>query len=474
MSTRPPSYSGPMRGVRRRPGLRVRTTFVAVVAVAVTLVVAGVVVILLLNWSLDKSTTEDARGAARQVVNEIAREGAGDLTGNDIASTGDSASVIQVLDRTGRPLTSDPALAGRPPLTAARPAPGQEVVETTSLNVDGVDGDFRLVSMGVRGPGGPYVVVSARSLAPVTEASARLSLLLALAGLPLLAISALAVYRAVGSALWPVERMRRNVAEISTRDLGRRVEVPPGGDAFHRLATTLNGMLDRLASAQSAQRRFVADASHELRSPLNTITTALEVREHHPGAMPDDELRRVVSTETARLRELVDDLLLLARTDDTTDNPPHTEIDLDDLAHAEADRARATVGLSVEVRASPVKVRGHAGQLRRAVRNLVDNAREHARSRIRVRTGVADGYALVEVSDDGPGVPEADRRRIFERFVRRDDSRHHGAGGSAGLGLAIVAGIAARHGGTAECLASTDGVYPGACFRLSLPLGGDH
>ena len=466
-------YAAGMSALLARLGVRTRATVAAVTAVAAAIVVAGVVVVLLLGWSLDKATTEDARSAGREVVHEIARSGAGDLTGTDVAGTGDSASVLQILDAQGRVVAADPALSGQPPLTPVRPAPGHEVVETVDLTVNGSGEDYRLVSTGVPGPGGPYTVVSARSLAPVTEALTRLSLLFVAAALPLLAISALTVHRAVGSALRPVERMRRTVSEITTRDLGRRVDVPPGRDEVHRLAETLNSMLDRLASAQGAQRRFVSDASHELRSPVNTISTALEVAEHHPAAMGGDELIEVVSRETSRLRELVDDLLVLARTDDTTDNPPYGEVDLDDLARAEAERARATVDLRVEIRTQPVKVTGNAAQLRRAIRNLVDNAREHTTGRICVRTRIDESMAVVEVVDDGPGVPARDRERIFQRFVRRDDARHHGApgtGGSAGLGLAIVAGIAARHGGSAECRESDDPAYPGARFRIRLPL----
>lgn len=445
-------------------GVRMRTTAVAVFALALAIAAALAVVVVLLEESLDRSVTESARSTGRQVAIQLVREGARDLSASDVASTGDTEAVTQVLNARGVPIASDPAIVGHPPLTAARPAVGQETIETLPLGLNGDSDDYRVVSQQVNGPGGPYTVVSARSLEPVTEASTRLTLLLGLISIPLLAIAGLAVYRAVGSALRPVERMRRTVAEISTRDLAARVSLPPGGDEVHRLAVTLNEMLGRLASAQAAQRRFVADASHELRSPLSTISTALDVSGRHPESTED--LVPVIARETARLRELVDDLLMLARTDDTTDRPSRVEVDLDDIVRAEAERVRGECALDVEVRAGPAKVRGSEAQLRRAVRNLVDNARGHARSHIRVASSVRGDLAVVEVSDDGPGVGEADRERIFERFVRLDASRQRGHGGT-GLGLPIVAGIAARHGGRARYAASEE---PGARFVLELPV----
>ncbi len=445
-------------------GVRMRTTAVAVFALALAIAAAGVVVVLLLEESLDRSVTESARSTGRQVAIQLVREGARDLSASDVASTGDTEAVTQVLDARGVPIASDPAIVGHPPLTAARPVVGHETIETLPLGLNGDSDDYRVVSQEVNGPGGPFTVISARSLEPVTEASTRLTLLLGLIAVPLLAISGLAVYRAVGSALRPVERMRRTVAEISTRDLAARVPLPPGGDEVHRLAVTLNEMLSRLASAQAAQRRFVADASHELRSPLSTISTAIDVSGRHPESTGD--LVPVIARETARLRELVDDLLVLARTDDATDRPQRTEVDLDDIVRAEAERVRGEGALEVEVRAGPAKVRGSEAQLRRAVRNLVDNARGHARSRIRVSSAVRGDLAVVEVTDDGPGVGEADRERIFERFVRLDASRQRGHGGT-GLGLPIVAGIAARHGGRARC---ADPGEPGARFVIELPV----
>ncbi|MDT7800336.1 MAG: hypothetical protein QOI78_3769 [Actinomycetota bacterium] len=445
-------------------GVRMRTTAVAVFALALAIAAALAIVVVLLEESLDRSVTESARSTGRQVAIQLVREGARDLSASDVASTGDTEAVTQVLNAQGRPIASDPAIVGHPPLTSARPTVGHETIETLPLGLNGDGDDYRVVSQEVNGPGGPFTVISARSLEPVTEASTRLTLLLGLIAVPLLAISGLAVYRAVGSALRPVERMRRTVAEISTRDLASRVPLPPGGDEVHRLAVTLNEMLGRLASAQAAQRRFVADASHELRSPLSTISTALDVSGRHPEST--EELVPVIARETARLRELVDDLLMLARTDDATDRPSRTEVDLDDIVRAEAERVRGECALDVEVRAGPAKVYGSEAQLRRAVRNLVDNARGHARDRIRVASSVHGDLAVVEVSDDGPGVEEADRDRIFERFVRLDASRQRGHGGT-GLGLPIVAGIAARHGGRAHYAASGE---PGARFVIELPV----
>jgi signal transduction histidine kinase len=457
--------------MKSRAGIRMRATAVAVVVLALALVVSEAGVVILLNWSLDTATTDSARGTARQVATQLVRQGAWNLSDTDVASTGDTAAVIQVLDGGGSPIANDPVVAGHTALTTARPAPGREIVETVPLSVSGNKQTFRLVSVGVRAQGASFIVISARSLDPVSAASIRLTLLLALASLPLLLIAALAVHRAVGSTLRPVERMRRTVAEIPAREVTLRVPLPPGKDEVYRLATTLNDMLDRLASAQEAQRRFVSDASHELRSPLSTITTALEVTAHHPETMSRDELVDIVSQEVARLRELVDDLLVLARTDDTTDTPTWKEVDLDDLARAEGERIR-TADLDVDIRALPAKVRGNPEQLRRAIRNLVDNARDYAHSRIRVATSTVDGMAVLEVGDDGPGVPVTERLRVFERFVRLDDSRERRVGGAVGLGLSIVAGIALRHGGQASCVEADDAHYPGAHFRLELPIAG--
>jgi signal transduction histidine kinase len=220
-------------------------------------------------------------------------------------------------------------------------------------------------------------------------------------------------------------------------------------------------MIARLEDAQGVQRRFVADASHELRSPLATIATGLELMQN--GSV-DSSTISALRGETQRLNRLVEGLILLARADERGLQPRSEEVDLDEVA--ETERGRPTEGAVVaEVRAAPVRVVGDRGQLARVVRNLVDNARRHARSHVLVTVRREGDTAVVEVLDDGPGVPAADRARVFERFVRLDDARARSDGGS-GLGLAIVAEVVAAHGGTVQV---EDGPSGGALFRVRLP-----
>ncbi|RJQ74140.1 sensor histidine kinase [Pseudonocardiaceae bacterium YIM PH 21723] len=252
-------------------------------------------------------------------------------------------------------------------------------------------------------------------------------------GIPLvLGIVGLATWIAVGRALRPVEAIRAEVAEIAGHDLGRRVPVPGSGDEIARLATTMNATLDRLEHAVVRNRRFVADASHELRSPIAALRTQLELAAHGQGDWSRDAHAALADTE--RLQALADDLLLLAR---MRDGGIHREqVDLGQLAIEEAR------GVRLDIRPD-VLVDGSARHLSRLVRNLVQNARRHAGSTVlvRVRPGV------LEVHDDGPGIPPADRARVFEPFTRLDDARTRDDGGT-GLGLAIVRDIAVAHGVT--------------------------
>ena len=274
------------------------------------------------------------------------------------------------------------------------------------------------------------------------------------------------MFLVVGRALRPVEKMRREVDEVTGTSLDRRIADPGTNDEIGRLATTMNRMLGRLDESQKAQRRFISDASHELKSPLASLRQYAEIARSYPDRMSEAELAEAVLDEGGRLERLVRNLLLLARVDEQSLGLATDSVDLDDLLLAEGTRLRGTTELSIDTSAvAAVRVPGDAGLLGQVVRNLADNAARHATSTVRLSVSERAG-AVIVVEDDGEGIPAAERDRVFERFVRLDEARGRDAGGT-GLGLAIVRELVAAHGGTVAVDASTLG---GARFTVSLPL----
>lgn len=272
------------------------------------------------------------------------------------------------------------------------------------------------------------------------------------------------VWFVAGRTLRPVEQIRAEVASIGPAELNRRVPVPAGGDEIARLATTMNAMLDRLEDSAKRQQRFVADASHELRTPLTRMRAELEVDERDPARADAAATRLSQLQEIAALQRLIDDLLLLARGDETAAAP--RQVDLDDVVLDEVRHARATSPVELDASGvSAAQVVGDADQLRRVVRNLIDNATRHATSKVVVQLAERDGAAELVVADDGPGIAPQHRTEIFERFTRLDAARAGGAG-RAGLGLAIVRDIVARHGGSI-----TVDDAPGGGARFTARLG---
>jgi signal transduction histidine kinase len=286
-------------------------------------------------------------------------------------------------------------------------------------------------------------------------------------GLPLLVLlMGGMIWSVIGRALRPVEAIRTEVADIGGGDLHRRVPEPATHDEIGRLAVTMNAMLDRLEASNVAQARFVSDASHELRTPIAVIRHELEVALRSD----DDTLLREVAGEVLdedlRMQRLVDDLLFLARREGRSGAAAERRralVDLDDVALTEAHRVHTTHTIDTS-HISAGQVRGDADQLGRVVRNLLDNALRHARSRVQVSVSSEHGEVVLHVDDDGDGVAEHDRERIFERFGRADESRARDVGGS-GLGLAIVAGLVEEHGATVDVGASPLG---GARFTVTL------
>ncbi|WP_241160509.1 HAMP domain-containing sensor histidine kinase [Microbacterium sp. Y-01] len=308
-------------------------------------------------------------------------------------------------------------------------------------------------------------LVLAVSMEDDAETLATVATLLAIALPLLLLLVAVTTWLVAGRALRPVTRIRAEVDGITAERLHQRVPVPETGDEIAALATTMNGMLDRLDAAATAQRRFVSDASHELRSPLATIRQHAELAQAHPEVTSIGELAEIVSEEGLRLQGIVESLLLLARLDEGAGT--HDEaVDLDDIALSEVRRLRAAGFEADGTGIHAAQVHADPRLLSQLVRNLADNAARHSRGRVAIGVTPAEGYVFVTVEDDGPGVPVEERERIFERFVRLDEARSRDAGGS-GLGLAIARGIAASARGT---LAVDDSRWGGARFILTLPL----
>lgn len=451
-----------MIGFSNFRGVRWRTTVAATLTVAVFLAVAAVAFAVAQRHQLEQSITDNARQQAVDVATEVATTGAG----APLASGSGDQSLVQIVDGAGRVVAASPSVDGEPPVVDVRPEPGSSTVVRSRTLPIGEEEDFVVVAVGVSGPDGPAVVLVAESLELVGQSTSVVVNLL-LIGYPLVLLAVGGVsYWLAGRALAPVEAIRARVAGVEgTGGLDARVPVPDGDDEIARLAVTMNAMLRRLQLATDQQQRFVADASHELRSPLSTIRAAHEIAALHPDDRDWTETGRDVLAELDRLDHLVDDLLLLAKADEHGLRAGMVDVDLDDLVMAEAARLRKLgAPFVVTVTAPPVRVAGHPAHLSRALRNLTDNAARHTSSRIDIRLRADGDSATVEVEDDGPGVPTEDVERIFERFVRLDESRARPRGG-AGLGLAIAREISRAHGGSLR----VDPSPRGARFVLTIP-----
>ncbi|MFF2195473.1 ATP-binding protein [Streptomyces sp. NPDC058157] len=454
---------------RLRPvTVRARATAGAVAVVAVALAVASVALLGLLRAGMLRNAERDAEEQAVAVA-QLAAGGRLDRMRAPLHG----ADFVQVVNARGRVLRATPNLAGLPALGPAAGAQGPGTVfHTWRIRPLGGEHRQRVVQVTTQTPDGLVSVYVGTSLRDVDAADDTTTAALVVGGPLLLALVALVTWRVTGRALRPVEAIRAEVAEISDRDLHRRVPVPPTGDEVARLARTMNTTLDRLESSGIRQRQFIADASHELRSPLTVLRTQLEVAlaVRDPELWP--ELISGALEDTDRLERLCSDLLLLARIDAAQ---PAASVRLD-LGALVRDAVDARLGDRVPVRvraAEGVVVEGSELWLTRVVTNLLDNAQRFAAGRVELvlRTSGPPEVrtALLEVRDDGPGIPSADRERVFERFTRLDDARSRDHGG-AGLGLAIARDLAAHHGGTLTAEPSTAGAR--LVLRLPVPAPG--
>ncbi|MFE2492878.1 sensor histidine kinase [Streptomyces scopuliridis] len=441
--------------------------------VAAATILAGVGLLL----GLRHSTWQDLDAIAAQRVSYVSSlVEHGQLRGL-IPSTGGEADVVQVLDASGRVLASSDSEV-RPGSRSGFPHPlppglldGRPMTLHNLARI-GDGGDFRVRARPVHVDGRPATIVAAVSLAQSERTLSSLVTALAI-GIPvLIALVAWTISLTTRRTLRPVETLRRQATDISATDLHRRLDLPASQDEIHALAVTLNDMLARLDAASAAQSRFVADAAHELRSPLTAIRAQLEVLAGYPDPERDPLVAAALLEDTERLHDLVEDLLALARSEDPAPRRPHTVVDLDEVVLAEVRRQHGLTETRIDARrVSAGRVRGDAEALRRVVRNLLDNARRHAAHQVRVALTERGGTVELTVSDDGAGIPPADRARVFERFTRLDEARSREAGGS-GLGLAIVGRIVITHGGTVhadEDPSPEDGGLGGARLVIRLP-----
>lgn len=459
-------YGGVISLLRTRAnGLRPRIAAFTALAVIVPLLAGIFVLATLQQRSLTGSLSARVKQQADIVAITVRDEGPHAIR---LADT-DRPMKAVVLSGTGHLIAAQPGDVTRP-LSSDRPTTSHKVEQ--NARYWWWPGDVHeplVVSRAVDTRSGRYIVQVSSSQEQQHEAVSTVVKLLLL-GTPLLALlSAALAWLVAGRTLAPVDRMRSEVDAIEGRRLDARVDVPDQDDEIAALARTLNRMLDRLESSQERQRRFVADASHELRSPLTTLQAAADLTSMDPaGEWP--EIAPTVQLELHRMNALIGDLLLLARIEEDRSASAAVDLDVDELAQAEVGRWRADASVTVRRAGDPTRARAPESVVERILRNLVDNGIRHARDEVVVTTSAGpDGTAVVTVDDDGHGIDPADRDRVFDRFVRLDEGRSRDEGGF-GLGLAIVRGLARSVGGDVRAGGSPQG---GARFTVTLPGGQD-
>lgn len=459
------SVEAPRASGWSRWGIRRQLVVASTIAVTIPLLLGVLLLATLLQRSLTSSLEAQVRDESKRLAVEVQERGPGIIAAQGEVDDGFKAQVVDPASGLVVATWNDTVTV---PLTALRPTPGNSATEgAAGVYVPGetVVQDL-VVATGVLIGSVPYVVIVSAAQDTQHEAVTRMVEYLVLAVPVLMVLTAVGAHWLVKRSLAPVEAISDRVEGITAHSLSDRVPVPPADDEISTLATTMNSMLGRLEAAQEAQTRFVSDASHELRSPLTTLAGALEIGASSADERAWSELAPLMQTETGRLQALVGDLLLLSRSDDRGLRLHLTEVDLDDLLDAETRRLRDSGGKQIRRDVQACRIVGDREALLRALRNLDDNALRHARSTVLLSLRpTPDGGARIEVADDGSGVPPTDRERVFERFVRLDESRSRDSGGS-GLGLAIVAEVAHAHGGTVRVEDSTLG---GASFVVELP-----
>jgi two-component system, OmpR family, sensor kinase len=424
--------------------------------------------------SLDQGLQPQAASLRRDLA-------AGTLSFGERGSVATRDIVAQVLDLDGRVVKATKEAGPDPviPLHAVRLAARNPVSTERALGPE--PEQFRILAEPANSPGSrnkvDRIVVVGTSLEETNKAVTRVKKAVITAGSVSVVLVTIGAWFLAGAALRPVERMRSQADRISDRDTDARLNVPSSHDEIARLARTMNRLLERLQSALGRQRNFVADAGHELRTPISVLQTELELAAK-PGRT-QDELREAISharRETMRLGTLADELLFLARSDVVQSARSHktSQPVIEALERSvEAFEGRAAdAGVTLDLEGDPsLRAPLDTELLRRGLDNLIDNALRYAPHGSSVRVASATdgpGWITISVADHGPGFPEAFLPHAFERFRRASDARGSDDGGGSGLGLAIARAVAEAHGGTASAGNAPGG---GAVVTLRLPAG---
>jgi signal transduction histidine kinase len=462
--TRPGEAATAVGRQRIRPQLRtLRARVTALAGIAIT---AAVVLGFLLLFLLQREVTRRSIDAQlRTYLTQVQQSGHNGQWPTPLPpSSLDANAQAQVLSADGHVLAATRTLLGAPPVYQLPAGATQPVRQKAA---DGLlPTDVRVVATRTTVGGQPVTIIAGTSTGLLQQVNAEFAVRLLL-GIPVVLILAAAtVWLIVGRALRPVERITRAVTAITSADLSRRLPEPGTEDEIGHLARTMNDMLARLDDSARRQRRFVADASHELRTPLAAIRTTLEVGLAHPDRAPWPVIAERAVRQSARLEDLIQQLLLLAKTDERQLAVQQRAIDLAGLLNDVAAHLPAHhVDIEIDVPAN-LCTSGDPGHLERLFRNIIDNALRYATSRVVITATATGPVARVQIDDDGPGIPAADRDRVFDRFVRLDNSRERGTG-TTGLGLAIAREIAQSHHGHIALLERPGG---GTRAVVTLPL----
>jgi signal transduction histidine kinase len=454
--------------IARHPSLRFKLTLAFALAMALLLAGLGTFIYANFEKSLDQSLNQGLRSRAsdvRALVNQ-ADTGLADAGGARLNRTG--TGFAQVLTPNGSVLDQTPGVPRRTALSAREIAAASRRPILITTGIRGVAGPVRVLATPVRAQDRPLLVVVAASLRSRASALKELRALMLLGGPVALVLASLLGYGVSALSLRSVEAMRRQAKQLSVADPGRRLAVPAARDEMQRLALTLNEMLDRNYAAFAKERRFVADASHELRSPLAILK--MELEEALSGHKSERELRSALASadsETDRISHLARDLLTLAQADEgrlrVEPASLRVAVLLERVRQRFARRARSEGRNIVAVASEELAVHADPLRVEQALSNLVDNAIRHGAGTIVLSANHRDGFVDLRVTDDGQGFPEVYLELAFERFSRPDLGR---TSEGTGLGLSIVWSIARAHGGDAHVANRTDG---GAEAWITLP-----